>query len=121
MEAGWKGFLPYFLAACVLAALGALCLGASRRDGRAAVRQQMLLTSDYASTDASLSDVERYYQYASGVPGVGEGPVNDVRARRAAVGYWQRRYGALAPEERTDPVADVPSSNVALQLIVADA
>ena len=116
-----KGFAHYLAAAGILAVVGALCLGASRLDRQVADAQQMLLTSDYDSADASLSDVERYYQYASGVPGVGEGPVNDVRARRAAIGYWQRRYGALAPAERTDPVADVASNNVALQLIVADA
>jgi hypothetical protein len=65
--------------------------------------------------------VERYYQYASGVPWVGEAPVNGVRARRGAIHYWQRQYGALAPADRTDPVADVAPGNVALQLIVANA
>jgi hypothetical protein len=82
--------------------------------------QQTLLTADYGAADASLQVVERYYQYASGVPWVGDGPVNDVRTRRAAVNYWQRKYGALAPPDRTDPVTDVAADNVPLQLIVAD-
>ena len=115
------GIARYVIGAVVLAVIGAVCLGASRLDGRMADAQQMLLTSDYGAADASLSMVERYYQYASGVPWVGEGPVNDVRARRAAINYWQRQYGLLAPAGRTDPVADVAPGNVTLQLIVADA
>src|SRR6185295_41391 len=53
-----------------------------------------------------------YYPYISRLPWVGDGPVNDVRARRAAIKYWQRQYGALAPAERTDPVADIVADSV---------
>jgi hypothetical protein len=121
VEVGLKGIARYVAGAAVLAILGMLCLGASRLDRRMADAQQMLLTSDYGAADASLSAVERYYEYASGVPWVGEGPVNDVRAHRGAINYWQRQYGVLAPSDRTDPVADVPPGNVALQLVVANA
>ena len=114
-----KGIARYLAGAGVLAFAGALCLVVSRLDRQVADAQQLLLTSDYAAADASLSDVERYYQYASGVPWMGEGPVNDVRASRAAIRYWQRQYSALAPAERAEPVADVAAGNVALQLIVA--
>ena len=117
-----KGIARYVIGAGVLAVIGAVCLGASRLDRRMADAQQTLLTtSDAGAAGASLSIVERYYQYASGVPWVGDGPVNDVRARKAAINYWQRQYGVLAPAGRTDPVADVAPGNVALQLIVADA
>ncbi|HEY6362529.1 MAG TPA: hypothetical protein VIX63_15555 [Vicinamibacterales bacterium] len=116
-----KGMAGYLVGSVVLAVLGAVCLGASRLDRQIAHAQQTLLTSDYGAADASLQVVERYYQYASRVPWVGEGPLNDVRARRAAINYWQRRYGALVPADRTDPVADVAPANVQLQLIVADA
>ena len=116
-----KGIARYVLGAVVLAGIGAVCLGASRLDGQMADAQQTLLTSDYGAAEASLSVVERYYQYASGVPWVGDGPLNDVRARKAAINYWRGQYGSLAPAGRTDPVADVAPGNVALQLIVADA
>lgn len=116
-----KGIAGYIVAAVVLAALGALCIGASRLNREMANAQQTLLLSDYAAADASLSAVERYYAYGSRVPGIGPQPLNDVRARKAALSYWQRRYAALAPPERADPVADVPSDNISLQLIVADA
>jgi len=115
------GIARYLAGAAVLAILGVVCLGASRLDRQVADAQQMLLTSEYGAADATLGTVERYYQFASRVPGVGEGPVNDVRARRAAIDYWQHEYETLAPAERAEPVADVPAGNVAMQLVVADA
>lgn len=116
-----KGIAGYVVGAVVLAVAGGTCLGASRLDRQMASAQQALLTSDYDAADASLQVVERYYQYASRLPWVGDGPVNNVRARRAAVNYWQRKYTALAPADRTDPVADVEADNLPLQMIVADA
>ena len=116
-----KGIAGYVAGAVVLAVLGGVCLGASRLDREMAHALQALLTSDYGAADASLQIVERYYQYASRVPWVGERPLNDVRAHQAALDYWQRQYGALVPAGRTDPVADVASENVPLQVVVADA
>ena len=116
-----KGIVRYVIGAAALAILGVLCLGASRLDRQVADAEQLFLTSDYERADASLGAVERYYEYASGVPWIGEEPLNEVRARRGAISYWRHQYEALAPAERTDPVADVPPGNVALQLIVADA
>jgi len=116
-----KEIAMYAAAAVVLAVIGGICLGASRLDRQMAHAQETLLTSDYDAADASLQIVERYYEYGSRLPWVGTGPVNDVRARRAAVNYWQRKYSALAPANRTDPVSDVEADNLPLQLIVADA
>jgi hypothetical protein len=116
-----KGIAGYVIGAIVLAILGGTCLLVSRLDRRMADAQQALLTADYDAADASLQVVERYYQYASRLPWVGDGAVNDVRTRRAAVSYWQRKYGSLAPADRTDPVADIEPDNLPLQIIVADA
>ena len=115
-----KGIAGYVVGVIVLAALGVVCFGASRLDDLMVNAQQTLLTSDYAAADASLQAAERYYTYVSRLPGVGDRPGNDVRARRAAVNYWQRKYRALAPADRTDPVADVAADNLPLQTIVAD-
>ena len=115
-----KGIAGYIVGAIILAVLGGICLGASRLDGLMVNAQQSILTSDYNGADASLQSAERYYGYASRLPWVGERPANEVRARRAAVNYWQRKYSALAPADRTDPVADVAADDVPLQTIVAD-
>ena len=116
-----KGITRYIVGALVLAILGCACLGASRLDGEMANAQKAMLLSDYGSADASLGTAEHYYRYISRVPWVGEEPLNDVRARQAAIKYWQRQYSALAPPNRTDPVADVAPDNVQLQFIVAGA
>lgn len=111
----------YVIAAVVLAGLGVLSLVLSRVDREMANGQEALVTSDYAGAKAALAAVERYYRYSSRLPWVGDAPLNDLRARQAALAYWQRQYADLAPADRTDPVADVAADNVPLQLIVADA
>ena len=115
-----KGIAGYVVVAILLVVAGGMCLGASRLDGLMLNAQRTLLTSDYDAADASLQAAERYYGYASRLPWPGDGPVNEIRARRAAVNYWQRKYSALAPADRTDPVADVAADNLQLQTIVAD-
>ena len=115
-----KSFVPYLAGAVVLATLGMVCLSWSRLDSDMANAQQMLATSDYDAADASLQSVERYYDWAQQVPGVGDRAINDVRARRAAVAYWRGAFDTILPAGRTDPIADIPAGNVGLQLIVAD-
>jgi len=116
-----KGITGLMIAAVVLAAAGAVCLGESRLYREMATAEQAFLTSDYGTADGSLRTAERYYTYARRLPWIGERPLNDVRARQAALGYWRRDYAALAPAGRTDPVSDVAADNIHLQLIVADA
>lgn len=115
-----KGIVACLVFAAVLAVFGALCLGASRLDRQMARAQESFLIADYDAADSSLSVVERYYEYASRLPWVGDGPVSAVRARRAAVNYWQRKYSAVTPTDVTDPLAEVSANNLPLQVIVAD-
>jgi hypothetical protein len=120
LEFGMKGIVTCLVLAVALAVFGALCLGASRLDRERARAQESFLTGDYDSADSSLNVVERYYEYASRLPWVGDGPVSAVRTRRAAVKYWQRKYSALAPTDVADPLADAGVSNLPLQVVVAD-
>ena len=115
-----KGITGYLAGALILAGLGGVCLAASRLDRQMVDAQRALLTASYTNADATLQNVERTYEYLSRVPWVGDGLLNDVRAQRAAVKYWQRQYTELAPADRSDPVTDVAVGNVPLQLIVAD-
>jgi|SRR5262245_4702375 len=116
-----KGIVACLVFASALAVVGALCLGASRLDRQMARAQESFLTADYDSADAALRVIEPYYEYASHLPWVGDGPVGAVRARRAAINYWQRKYSAVARTDVTDPLADVAVNNLPLQEIVADA
>ena len=54
------------------------------------------------------------------MPGIGDGPANDIRTKHATLHYWQKDYAAVIPQQ-TDPVGSVPQDNPDLQLVVANA
>ena len=110
----------YIFFALVLGLVGGACLGAGLLDWRMADAQQSLIALDYQAPDQTFATAERYFEYGSRLPWIGTGPLNDVRARRAALRYWQAEYGAVVPQQ-TDPVASVPADNIELQLVVANA
>ena len=115
-----KSIGGFLLGAIALALVGAVFLGASMLDREMAHAQEHIASGDYDEPLAILDTTERYFEYVSRVPWVGNGPVNDVRARKAAVRYWQAQYAAIVPE-LDDPVGNVPSDNIELQLVVANA
>jgi hypothetical protein len=104
----------------VVALLGAVCLRAGRLERDIAGAQQDVVTEHYDRPDATFETAERYFEYGSRIPGFGNGPMNDMRARRAAVHYWQHEYDKVVPEQE-DPVAAIPPDNIDLQVIVANA
>jgi hypothetical protein len=110
----------YLLGTIALALAGGICLAASLLDRRIARTQRDMAAQQYGDPDQVLDTVERYLEYASRLPGIGSGPLNDVRARKAALRYWQRQYNLLIPQQG-DPIATIPADNVALQRIVANA
>jgi hypothetical protein len=115
-----KSITGYLVAAAVAALLGAGCLAAGLLDRDLARAQEVVAAKDYEEPEAAYDTAERYFQYASHLPGVGNGPVNDVRARKAALKYWRREYRELVPQQ-ADPVGSVANDNVDLQLVVAGA
>jgi hypothetical protein len=115
-----KAISGFLLGAIVLALVGGACLAAGMLDREMAHAQEHVVSGDYDEPQAILDTTERYFEYASHLPWVGNGPVNDVRARKAALRYWQRQYGAIVPEI-ADPVGNVAPDNIELQLVVANA
>jgi hypothetical protein len=118
MEVAMKGVGRYVLGSAVLIVAGSVCLLGGMLDRRIARTQQNLTTLTY--DDAAFASLERYVTYASRIPGIGRGLLNDVRARKAASQYWHRQYSLVVPDQ-ADPVAAIPADNVELQVIVADA
>jgi hypothetical protein len=114
-----KGITGYLVAAAALALLGAALVAAGLLERDMAQAQANVTTMNYDDVEATFDAAERYYEYGSHVPWIGNGPVNDVRARKAALHYWQKSYTTILPQQ-TDPVGAVASDNTALQLIVAD-
>jgi hypothetical protein len=108
------------LIAMLLAALGTAALLCANIERDLAQAEESIAALDYAGVHDTLTRAERFYEHVSRVPFLGSKALNEVRARQAAVHYWQRDFAAIVPAQ-ADPIAAVPVENVELQLIVANA
>lgn len=108
------------VAALVLALLGSAFLGVARLEGHMADAGQQLSTLQYGMAQESLTQAEQYSDHARWVPWIGSDARQEIRARQAAIEYWQRKYDDVLPAG-AEPVAAVDDQNVELQLVVANA
>jgi hypothetical protein len=115
-----KAIAGYLFTAIGLALVGAICLLAGRLDRDMAHAQQSVSALRYDEADETFASAERYLDYSSRLPWIGDGPVNDVRTRRAALRYWQGQYEAITSQQ-PDVVSGVQANNIGLQLVVANA
>lgn len=115
-----KSAIRYLVGAVVAAVLGGVCLASGFLQRDMAHAQRDVALQKYSDADVTFERAERYFEYGSRIPGVGNRLVNEVRARRAASHYWQRQYETLVPDQG-DPTNAVPRDNVDLQFIVANA
>ncbi len=115
-----KSITVLSIGAIFLVAAGAGALTASRLQQRMADAQEQMATQQYAAAAESLDAAEGYLALGRWLPFVAESSLKEVRARRAALQYWQRQYDAVLPAQ-AEPVAAVDESNVELQLVVANA
>jgi hypothetical protein len=115
-----KGIASYLVAAFVLALIGCVWLAAGLLDRGMARAQQDFSTRKYDAPEATFEAAEHYLQYGERLPWIGNGPLGEVRARKATVRYWQRRYAEIVAQQ-TAPADTIAGDNVALQLVVANA
>ena len=115
-----KSAIRYLVGAVVAAVLGGVCLVSGFLQRDIAHAQQEVALQKYAEADITFERAERYFEYGSRIPGVGNRLLNEVRARRAASHYWQGEYAAFVPDQG-DPTNAIPRDNVDLQFIVANA
>ena len=114
-----KSFLAFIIAALVLAVAGAACLGVAHLETNMADAQQRVSTLQYEDAKASLEDAKQYADRARWVPWLGHDERQEIRAREAAVQYWEKKYDAVVPAQ-AEPVAAVGDASVELQLVVAN-
>jgi hypothetical protein len=114
-----KSAIRYLVGAVVAAVLGGVCLASGFLQRDMAHAQQEVALQKYGDADATFERAERYFEYGSRIPGVGNRLLNDVRARRAAAHYWQQQYGMFVPDQG-DPTSAIPRDNLDLQFIVAN-
>ena len=115
-----KGTIVWGIAAAVLAVAGVVCLRISTVERLVADAQQDLATLNYARAETSLAEAEGSIGLARWVPGFGSEVMDEVRARRGALQYWQHKYDALLPEG-ADPVAAIEEGSLDLKLVTANA
>ena len=83
-----KGISGLLLAAVALALLGGVLTTAGVLERDMADAQASVTAMSYDAAEETFDRAERYYEYGSHLPWIGNGPVNDVRARKAALHYW---------------------------------
>ena len=115
-----KSVTAYVIAAAVFVVVGVAALTASRLERQLADAQERTATQQYALARQSLDAADGYLRYAEWLPRIGDETVREVRAREAALQYWQGDYAKVLPAQ-AEPVAAVDESNVELQLVVANA
>ena len=115
-----KGTIVWGIAAAVLAVAGVVCLRVATVERLVADAQQDLATLNYTRAETSLAEAESSIGLARWVPGFGSGVMDEVRARRGALQYWQHKYDALLPEG-ADPVAAIEEGSLDLKLVTANA
>jgi hypothetical protein len=107
------------IVAIVLALFGFAFQGVARLEGHMADAGQQLSTLQYEAAQESLNAADEYSNRSRFVPFIGGDARQEIRARQAAVQYWQRQYDAVLPAG-AEPVAAVDDQNVELQLVVAN-
>ena len=115
-----KSVTAYLIAAVIFAGVGVVGLTAARLQRSLADAQEQTSTQQYGLAQQSLEAAEGHLRYARWVPQVGADTVREVRARQAALQYWQGDFAKVLPAQ-AEPVAAVDESNVELQLVVANA
>jgi len=115
-----KSITALLIGAVLVAGIGVAAQTVSRFQRHMADAQEQIATLQYPQAKESLDAAEQYLQYGRWIPGIGESSLKEVRARKAALLYWQGDYESVLPAQ-AEPVALVDESNVELQLVVANA
>ena len=115
-----KGITGYLLSAIALALVGGALLAAGYLDRDLAAAQERVVAQKYDDVEPVYETAEKYYDYASHLPGVGAAAANDIRAKHATLHYWQKDYAAVIPQQ-TDPIGSVAQDNTDLQRVIANA
>jgi hypothetical protein len=115
-----KGTLIWGIAAAILGVVGVVCLRVATVERLVADAQRDLATLNYERAAQSLDEAEASVGLARWVPVFGASVLDEVRARRGALRYWERKYTELLPEG-ADPVTAIEEGNLDLKLTVANA
>jgi hypothetical protein len=87
----------------LLVVVGVVSLMAGRFERRMAIAQEDMAVLDFVDPQADYAALEKDL---AGIPLVSEGPLKEIRRRRAMLQYWQADYADLITVARTANEAD---------------
>src|SRR5215467_3708157 len=114
-----KSALGPFVAAVVLALVGAVFWLAGQTENRLADVHKQLAMLHYADAADEGGSVEQSLGFERRVPLVGHAVETDARDLRASAGYWQSDYAAVSP--RKDANGVVTETDPGILLLAANA
>ena len=115
-----KTVVKHLVAAVLFGVVAGLFLAGGRVERRLAAAQRDLATLNLAAPARSYEEIAPYLDYAERIPWMCSDLRHDIRARHAAIRYWQSEYDSLVADYR-DPNSPDARNNLALQFIVANA
>lgn len=107
-----KSIGGYVVAALALAALGGVALAGGLLEHRIARADEAMASLDFVESAQAYDELEQSIWYARYVPWVAEDALKRIRARRAAVRYWDGDYDALLSLTREDMTGDEPDPDL---------
>ena len=114
-----KRSIGIIAAIVLLLLIGAGALMTGRFERRMAIAQEDMAVLDFADPQADYAALE---QDVTGIPLVSEGPLREIRRRRALLQYWQGDYADLTELARTASEAeDADSIDPEMRVLAANA
>jgi hypothetical protein len=105
--------------AVLLSVAGTLAFRVAAYERDMAAVDEQLSTEEYAQAAGRLADASRHMNGTGWIPRFGARARADIKARQAALQYWQQQYKALMPRE-ADPVGAAEGDEVGLQMLIAN-
>ncbi len=113
-----KRFVGVIVGVILLVVVGVVALMAGRLERRMAIAQEDMAVLDFVDPEADYAKLE---EELAGIPFLSDGPLRDIRLRRAMLQYWQRDYDDLIEVARETAADTSTEIEPAMRVLAANA
>lgn len=113
-----KRFAGVLVGVVLLSVVGAVCLMAGRFERRMAIAEEDMAVLDFVDPEAEYARLE---EEVAGIPFLADGPLRDIRLRRAMLQYWQRDYEDLIDIARETSADTSTAVDPGMRVLAANA